>query len=208
MPGRSTARRPGYGRRSKSAPSATARPTPPAESGVALVSPTERHPRPARGVGLPVCRCVRRGGTWPWLAHGRVCGWQAPLSLVGMCSPTAVRRAHQNAKAAEPAKRLVRAVGVDAGGATVRPHPDKGSALQPSNRPGARTMTSVCAGHGLGGATRRNRSGDPILRRRVVPVGWLRWINRSAFVSNDRWGQWARSSSASARRSSDRVVFG
>jgi hypothetical protein len=107
MPGRSTARRPGYCRRRKSTSSAIARPTRPAGSGVALVSPTERHPRPARGVAFPVCRCVRRCGTWPWLARGRDRGWQAPLlfSLAGMCSPTAVRLAHQNPKGRRTSKK-------------------------------------------------------------------------------------------------------
>ena len=142
MPGRSTARRPGYCRRRKSTSSAIARPTRPAGSGVALVSPTERHPRPARGVAFPVCRCVRRCGTWPWLARGRDRGWQAPLlfSLAGICSPTAVRLAHQNPKAAERAKRLVRAVDVDPGGSdgqtasrqgqcspAVQPNPEHGT---------------------------------------------------------------------------------
>jgi hypothetical protein len=66
-------------------------------------------------------------------------------------------------KAAEPAKRLVIAVDADPGGATVRPHPDKGSALQPINRPPNTEPTSVSAGQRMCGAPRRNRTGDPIL---------------------------------------------
>src|SRR6266508_5168791 len=46
---------------------------------------------------------------------------------------------------------------------TVRSHPDMGCVLRPVHASLNAAMTSVCAGHRLGGAPRRNRTGDPIL---------------------------------------------
>jgi hypothetical protein len=46
---------------------------------------------------------------------------------------------------------------------TIRAHPGMGCVLRPTYTPPNAKMTSVCAGHWLGGAPRRNRTGDPIL---------------------------------------------
>jgi hypothetical protein len=80
-----------------------------------------------------------------------------------MCSLTAVRLIHQNPMAMESANRPVRGLDADPGGATVRPHPDKGSAISTRSTGSDIELTSVSAGHRLGGAPRRNRTGDPIL---------------------------------------------
>ena len=125
---------------------------------------------------------------WSWLAPGRVCGGPVPLSLslAGMCSPAAVQLAHHSAEAADSKRAWSESVGSDPGTATARPHPDKGSALQPHNRPRTRRPTSVCAGQHLCGAPRRNRTGDPILT--MEPPGTA---VRTALpqVALDRWGR-------------------
>jgi len=154
MPGHSTARRSGYGRRRKSALSAIARPSPPAGSGVALVSSTERHLRPACGVALPVV-------AW-------VVGAEPGYGLLLVAYPVDSYRSHSHSQgcvlqplcgwriraqeAAEPASRLVRAVDADPGGATVRTHPDKGCVLQR-----------------VTGPERRNRPAFPLVRACVEP---------------------------------------
>jgi hypothetical protein len=58
---------------------------------------------------------------------------------------------------------LVRPIGITVRRLTVRPHPSLGCALRPASDSPNVKMTSICAGHRLGGAPRRNRTGDPIL---------------------------------------------
>ena len=166
MPGRSTARRSGDGRRRIER----------AEQGPLLQPgrggwchrPNATPAQLVESRSMYVAGLSVRRETWSWLAPGRVCGGPVPLSLAGMCSQTAVQLAHQSAKAADSKRAWSERVDTDPGKATARPHPDKGSALQPHKQHRTRRPTSVSAGQVRCGAPRRNRTGDPILTIRAA----------------------------------------
>jgi hypothetical protein len=70
----------------------------------------------------------------------------------------------------------------------------------PVHRRRTRTMTSVCAGHRLGGAPRRNRTGDPILTMNRRPSAVLSGIFAGHSVPQrpQLWGQLASIPGSSA----------